>query len=117
MLIAYMLPVAQSVTTIGKYLKNLDYISTTLCVNRDRADIHCEGTCVLAQMMNKTEVPGESPFTNSENSMELIEVIGFFTSSDCLSHQLIMLDDEFKSQTISHYNYEPRAELERPPEC
>ncbi len=37
------------------FLGNQSYIATTLCVNRDKPEMHCNGKCVLMQRLKAVE--------------------------------------------------------------
>lgn len=112
----YVLPLVQSIGTIGVYLQNLDYISNELCVNRYKAEIHCEGTCVLAQMMNnQNEVP-QSPFNNSENSIAPTEILAFIFKENLKTGILSTATIKPYSPYLIYYSYVPQCSLDQPPE-
>ncbi len=37
------------------FLGNQSYIATTLCINRDKPEMHCNGKCVLMQRLKAVE--------------------------------------------------------------
>lgn len=41
------------------YKANKTYISKTLCENRDRPQLHCDGKCVLAKKLRQTDMEQE----------------------------------------------------------
>ena len=39
----------------GAWVANQDWIAGTLCENRDRPELHCEGTCQLTKRLHEQE--------------------------------------------------------------
>lgn len=51
----------------ASYLVNLDYIATTLCINRNDSEPLCKGKCVLKETLeNNHESDGEIPLHINE---------------------------------------------------
>ncbi len=113
----HLLPLAQSIGTIAVYLNSINYISSKLCVNRDVPEMHCEGTCVLAQMMTNENANSPNPFDSSENSIQPIEVLGFLFYDDELSATMFSGSKNYNQARASSYNYTLDSNLERPPDC
>lgn len=77
-LVLYLSPLIPSLNGIGFYISNFDYIKTNLCVNKEKPEVHCEGTCVLARMIG--EQSNEGSLLNSYFS-EISFLIGFENQS------------------------------------
>lgn len=46
--------VFRPVVPVMDYLIDYEYISTVLCINKDKPEMHCNGKCFLMQEMAKT---------------------------------------------------------------
>lgn len=59
---------------IFQYEVNKNYIAAVLCENRNKADIHCEGNCVL---MKKMKASGEdnTPQNNQPAKIKIAEPV------------------------------------------
>lgn len=112
----YILPLVQSIGTIGVYLNNISYISSKLCVNKDKPELHCDGTCVLAQMMNESGSFPVSPFENSENSTKLLETLAFGTVNNFEALANFQHTLKTKWLLTDHYKYVRSLKLDWPPE-
>ncbi|SIS97238.1 hypothetical protein SAMN05421786_103504 [Chryseobacterium ureilyticum] len=56
-----------------EYAVNYDYIVNTLCVNKSKPEIHCNGKCYLSKELAKTNNDTEStPFNKVKNSGQKI---------------------------------------------
>jgi hypothetical protein len=59
------------------YWLNKSYISKTLCINRDRPKMNCDGKCFLAKKIQAQEKKEQQ---SQNNSREKFEIQLFFTS-------------------------------------
>lgn len=55
-----------------EYAVNYDYISTVLCINKSKPDLHCNGKCYLSKELAKTNDSGSSPLSKTKNSGQKI---------------------------------------------
>lgn len=88
----YLSPAFQSVGTLCMYFSNLDYIKKELCENREKPQLKCEGTCVLAQMISENKSKNQIPETSFEPK-ETNFVIGFMGSKT----EVVMDDQEINT--------------------
>lgn len=51
----YLSPILLSMGNLSRYFSNLDYIQNELCENREKPELKCAGTCVLAKMIEETQ--------------------------------------------------------------
>ncbi|GEN74991.1 hypothetical protein CHA01nite_07310 [Chryseobacterium hagamense] len=51
-----------------EYAVNYDYIVETLCINKSRPELHCNGTCYLTREIAKNNAPESFPLSKSKNS-------------------------------------------------
>ncbi len=78
--------------------------------------MHCEGTCVLAQMMNsKNKIP-QNPFEHPENSITTLEILAFVFVEKSAIVTTVTVDNSLFARYILHYFYEPDSSLDQPPE-
>lgn len=58
---------------LAEYAVNYNYIVTTLCVNKSKPQLHCNGKCYLSKELAKTNADTESfPFNKIKNSGQKI---------------------------------------------
>jgi len=55
LLIATLMPSLSQWGVIAYYHANKDYIARVLCENRDRPQLHCDGTCYLAKRLKASQ--------------------------------------------------------------
>lgn len=69
--ISYM--VFRPLIPLAEYAVNYNYIVNTLCVNKSKPELHCNGKCYLSKEVAKTNVDAEStPFNKAKNSGQKI---------------------------------------------
>lgn len=79
---------AQSFTRSFVYLNyqmNKNYISTVLCENKTKKEMHCEGKCHLKKELEKEEKKESAPTGNSKEKIEFNffnEIKSFFSISE-----------------------------------
>ena len=57
---------------VAEYAVNYDYIVSTLCVNKNKPEIHCNGKCYLAKELAKANDSETSPFNKAKTSGQKI---------------------------------------------
>jgi len=57
---------------IVEYAVNYDYIVNTLCINKSKPEIHCNGKCFLNKELAKANDSETSPFSKAKNSGQKI---------------------------------------------
>ncbi|MGN7756419.1 hypothetical protein [Chryseobacterium lathyri] len=55
-----------------EYAVNYDYISTVLCINKSKPELHCNGKCYLSKELAKTNNSDSSPLNKTKNSGQKI---------------------------------------------
>lgn len=69
--ISYM--VFRPLIPLAEYAVNYNYIVNTLCVNKSKPEVHCNGKCYLSKEIAKTNADAEStPFNKTKNSGQKI---------------------------------------------
>ncbi|MBV8324751.1 hypothetical protein [Chryseobacterium sp.] len=53
---------------VVEYAVNYDYIVSTLCVNKNKPEIHCNGKCYLSKELAKANDSETSPFNKTKPS-------------------------------------------------
>lgn len=61
------------ILTYADYYVNKEYIADTLCVNKDKPDMHCEGNCFLEKQLEK-ENSQQSPVNTSHKNINEIQL-------------------------------------------
>lgn len=59
------LPIISPWGTITYFVVNRDYIKTVLCINKNRPELKCDGTCYLAKKLKKQQETAEKEATDS----------------------------------------------------
>lgn len=70
-LVLYLSPLVQSLSGIGYFISNFDYIESELCLNKSKPAIKCHGTCVLAKLIkekSRDHKPAQESLVNAENT-------------------------------------------------
>ncbi|MGE8552456.1 MAG: hypothetical protein ACN6OB_00815 [Chryseobacterium jejuense] len=69
--ISYM--VFRPLIPLAEYAVNYNYIVNTLCVNKSKPELHCNGKCHLKKELAKTNADSEStPFNKAKSSGQKI---------------------------------------------
>jgi len=55
-----------------EYAVNYDYISTVLCINKSKPELHCNGKCYVSKELAKTNDSDSSPLNKTKNSGQKI---------------------------------------------
>lgn len=66
MLLAFCMTEISHFTPFLEYYINFDYIAEVLCINKDKPQINCEGTCYLKDQIQQTQ---KSQRTNQNNTV------------------------------------------------
>jgi len=64
--------VFKPVLPIVEYILFYDYIATELCVNKDKPELKCNGTCHLKKELSEAS-DSENPISNDKNNRPLTE--------------------------------------------
>jgi len=51
-----------------EYAVNYDYISTVLCINKSKPELHCNGKCYVSKELSKTNDSDSSPLNKTKSS-------------------------------------------------
>ncbi|ASK31584.1 hypothetical protein CEY12_16340 [Chryseobacterium sp. T16E-39] len=57
---------------IMEYAVNYDYIVETLCINKDKPELNCNGKCYLSKELAKTNDTESTPLSKGKNSGQKI---------------------------------------------
>jgi hypothetical protein len=77
---------------VVSYLKNKDYISTVLCENKNKPQMHCEGKCHLKKQLDKEE----------QNTTDLATILkNVEVAAPCL-HNHLTINGEFEISLRKH---------------
>ncbi|UWX59465.1 hypothetical protein N0B40_13730 [Chryseobacterium oranimense] len=55
-----------------EYAVNYDYISTVLCINKSKPELHCNGKCYVSKELAKTNDTDSLPLNKAKNSGQKI---------------------------------------------
>jgi len=56
---------------IAAFELNKNYIATTLCINRENKNLHCNGHCFLREQISKEEKSKSTPHAQSDEKFEI----------------------------------------------
>ena len=82
---------------IGAYISNFNYIENKLCKNRFNPEVHCNGTCVLAKMLEES-TPDKNPF-KEDVVIEASQIIPGFLGDE---FALTPMQESIQSKEISY---------------
>ncbi|MBK1894379.1 hypothetical protein [Chryseobacterium paridis] len=57
---------------IMEYVANYNYIVETLCINKDKPELNCNGKCYLSKELAKTNDTESTPLSKGKNSGQKI---------------------------------------------
>ncbi|MEC5395486.1 hypothetical protein [Bergeyella sp. RCAD1439] len=52
---------------VAEYVLNFDYITTVLCINKDKPELKCKGKCYLSKEIAKAAQDDQTPFSKTKN--------------------------------------------------
>jgi hypothetical protein len=83
---------------VSYYLANKEYIKTTLCENKNKPMLHCDGKCYMKKKLDATENPKASfPFLLKHLELAMHErVLSFLT-------EVVHLDELMTIHTSRYY--------------
>lgn len=101
---------------LAEYLVNYDYIVTSLCENRDKPQLNCDGKCYLTKMFaEKTTDNDENPFAEGR----ILEIPLFLNTNTTIANELChqsdqsqVVDDSYLDMHTSFFVFE----IVQPPE-
>lgn len=100
---------------VAWYEINKDYIAATLCENKNKPEMHCNGKCYLNKQLKKADKT--SGQKDTPDTIKKIEEPEFITSVDwqIIAHQIF-------PETLKHFvhycyptGYSPAEEIFHPP--
>lgn len=68
-----------------EYAVNYDYISTVLCINKSKPELHCNGKCYVSKELAKTNDSDSSPLNKTKSSGQ--KIIDICTLPEIISIQ------------------------------
>ncbi len=96
---------------IASYKLNRQYISKTLCINKDNAAMHCNGRCYLNKQLSKAEKPSSPLNTKSSERFEIqlfcISVSLFSQNNFKTKKAYFNKRQNFTAQQFSRLNFRP----------
>lgn len=103
---------------VAEYVMNYDYIVNTLCENKDRPQMHCDGKCYLIkQLAKESGKDGANPFGESRFNTEIQPVVffqPFFQINFEIGDQNTILDNFKTSQVLMPTLF--TSDIAHPPE-
>jgi hypothetical protein len=66
-----------SLSIYSVFLANRDYVAKVLCINRDRPELDCEGSCFLSKQLNEAEEKRQGDTLQGSVEMPVFLVSGF----------------------------------------
>lgn len=73
-LVTTILPTFSQWGMIAYYQINKEYITRVLCVNRDKAQLHCNGQCYLAKKLKEQEVKKDQQTSERVRNIPVIQL-------------------------------------------
>lgn len=67
LVILLMVPYCLKIGVWAWYFQNKDYIASTLCENRDKPEMECNGQCVLSKALQKADCCAIDDVASNEN--------------------------------------------------
>ncbi|WP_343611881.1 hypothetical protein [Chryseobacterium oranimense] len=68
-----------------EYAVNYNYISTVLCINKSKPELHCNGKCYVSKELAKTNDTDSSPLNKAKSSGQ--KILDICTLPDIVSVQ------------------------------
>ncbi|SHL62495.1 hypothetical protein SAMN05444360_10394 [Chryseobacterium carnipullorum] len=68
-----------------EYAVNYNYISTVLCINKSKPELHCNGKCYVSKELAKTNDSDSSPLNKTKSSGQ--KIIDICTLPEIISIQ------------------------------
>jgi len=68
-----------------EYAVNYNYISTVLCINKNKPELHCNGKCYVSKELAKTNDTDSSPLNKAKSSGQ--KILDICTLPDIVSVQ------------------------------
>ncbi|CAL2106990.1 conserved hypothetical protein [Tenacibaculum sp. 190524A02b] len=107
----YLMAMLRPIAPFVEYAINYDYIAKVLCINKDKPEMSCKGTC---QLMKKLEQQQEEDFNSLRISMEEYPV-GFVSVLTINKEKLIPFKRKQNFQYKKDYSYLFNQEVFHPP--
>lgn len=76
--VLYLYPVFHNLGSISYYLSNFDHFAKQLCINKDKPQMHCNGTCALSKMLIKQSHKDSNSEPVTGSSLPLL-IFGFYS--------------------------------------
>lgn len=97
---------------VGYFAYNQTYISQTFCVNQNKPELHCNGTCYLSKLLQKTQQP-EVPQELQELQEPVFVVAAFQSVLLVINSSSTHLIPETTTQPQSGFQHD----IYQPPSC
>ena len=96
-----------------EYSVNYEYISTELCENKDKPELHCNGKCHLKKQIEKN-AKEESKKENQINKIKLVDL--FFKNEDSIPIKyLLKFKKSYHSMYENNYSFTFQNSFFKPP--
>lgn len=100
LLMATFLMLAKPFWPVVDYVVNYDYIVNTLCENKDKPEMHCNGKCHLSKELAKgAGNDDKSPFSGKTSKTEIPQII----ISEHISEFLFVSETEITTTEVVGY--------------
>lgn len=94
---------------------NQDYIATTLCENKDRPQMHCNGRCVLMKKLKQAEDNEQKQRTQNQEKATVL----FFCKLSRLHVATCLRDQQNRDFNPFYLNFKPSSfqnDIFKPPQ-
>lgn len=114
LIVLYLTAMLKPVEPILNYCFNYNYIVTTLCVNKDKPTLHCNGKCYLVKQLNKQNHSSKNTKTTQKIQLENYP-IGFVEIFDLEKPLLLISKQKHSYNYTNNYSFLPKEILFHPP--
>jgi hypothetical protein len=114
LLLAMLSPILAKLFVYAEFKSNQEYIAATLCENRDRPELNCEGKCYL---MKKLKAAEDKEKKQENQAQKKASVDLFFVEKTVAPVLVITIPAQKKASTQKFSLPEFDREIAHPPSC
>lgn len=114
LLLAMLSPILAKLFVYAEFKSNQAYIAATLCENRDRPELNCEGKCYL---MKKLKAAEDKEKKQENQAQKKASVDLFFVEETVAPVLVIIIPAQKKTSTQKFSLPEFDREIAHPPSC
>lgn len=101
------------------YEINKEYVSTVLCINKNKPELKCNGKCYLTKQLKKADTPQSDTEKNLPGNSKKSEHVEYLLSGN-LKYSIMniaVLSSSHYTHYVSPVGYSPINEIFHPPSC